>query len=296
MRRLMKFAVVAGLAGLAVFWGLTRPAGLPEQAMAGLQGDRARGELVFYAGGCAACHAAPGAAGDARLILSGGQRFASPFGTFLAPNISSDPTHGIGDWSALDLANAMKYGTSPEGRHYFPAFPYTSYAHVSLQDIADLQVFLAALPGSDVPSQAHEIGFPFNIRRGLGLWKRLFAGKDWVLAGDLGQELTRGRYLVEGLGHCAECHTARNLIGGLERAAWMGGAPTPEGKGKVPNITRAKLGWSATDIAYYLETGFTPDFDAAGGSMASVVLNTARLPASDRAAIAAYLKAIPVIE
>jgi len=296
MRRLIKSAISVGLLGVAVFFWLTQPGFVPEQDMADLQGDATRGEQVFYAGGCASCHAAPEAEGAARLILSGGERFASPFGTFLAPNISSDATHGIGGWSAIDLANAMKHGTSPDGAHYYPAFPYASYANASLQDIADLRVFLATLPGSDLPSLPHEIGFPFNIRRGLGLWKLLFTGKDWRMAGDLNEELTRGRYLVEGLGHCSECHTRRNPIGGLERDAWLGGAPTPDGKSKVPNITPAKLTWSAGDIAYYLETGFTPDFDAAGGIMASVVLNTGQLPASDRRAIAAYLKAIAPVE
>ncbi|MCF6231914.1 MAG: cytochrome c [Rhodobacteraceae bacterium] len=296
MRRLIKFAISLGLLGFGIFWWLTQPVTLPDQAMAGLTGDVSRGEQVFYASGCASCHAAPEAKDDARLVLSGGKKFPSPFGTFLAPNISPDATHGIGGWTATELANAMINGTSPDGAHYFPAFPYTSYAKASLQDIADLSVFLTTLPASDTPSLAHEVGFPFNVRRGLGLWKQLFTGKDWVLTGELSDELIRGRYLVESLGHCTECHTRRNPIGGLDRTAWMGGVATPDGKGKTPNITPAKLTWSKGDIAYYLETGFTPDFDAVGGSMASVVLNTAKLPASDRAAIAAYLKAIPPVE
>jgi len=296
MRRLLSWVFASGLAGLALFWGLTRPETLPEQALAGLQGDPARGELVFYAGGCASCHAAPNAEGEARLVLSGGQRFTSPFGTFLAPNISSDPIHGIGKWSPRDLANAIHYGTSPAGSHYYPAFPYTSYALASLQDIADLHSFLATLPGSDVVNLPHEIGFPFNIRRALGLWKLLYTGKGWALDGDDDAELIRGRYLAEGLGHCSECHTPRGALGGLDRSRWMGGAPTPDGKGKVPNLTPAKLSWSKGDIAYYLETGFTPDFDVAGGHMASVVSSIANLPAADRAAIAAYLKALAPVE
>jgi mono/diheme cytochrome c family protein len=296
MGRLMAWSLALGLVGLALFWGLTQPKTLPELALANLQGDTTRGEQVFYAGGCASCHAAPKAEGSARLVLSGGRRFTSPFGTFLAPNISSDLKHGIGGWSARDLANAMRFGTSPQGKHYFPAFPYTSYAHASLQDIADLHVFLASLPASNVPSQPHEIGFPFNIRRGLGLWKHLFADKDWVLSGDLSSEVARGRYLVEGLGHCSECHTPRGPLGGLKRDRWMAGAPNPEGKGKIPGLTPDKLNWNASDIAYYLETGFTPDFDTAGGLMVEVVQNMAQLPAKDRAAIAAYLGAIPAIE
>ncbi len=295
MRRLLKPVLAMGLIGLAAFWLLTRPETLAPGAMAELTGDAARGELVFYAGGCAACHAAPGARDEARLILSGGLRFKSPFGTFIAPNISSDPDTGIGAWSARDLANAMRYGTSPDGAHYYPGFPYTSYAHASLGDIADLHAFMATLPASDVASLPHEVGFPFNIRRGLGLWKRLYAGKDWLLAGEMDAQLTRGRYLVEGLGHCSECHTPRGPLGGLKRSAWMGGAPNPEGKGSIPNLTPGAFKWSQQDIAYYLETGFTPEFDSAGGKMADVVLNTGQLLPEDRAAIAAYLKAIPPV-
>lgn len=294
MRRLFFWLVVLGLVGLAIFWVLTRPERLPAQSLAGLSGDAGRGEIVFHAGGCASCHAAPDATGDARLVLSGGQRFPSPFGTFVAPNISSDPIHGIGGWSIADLANAMLKGVSPEGAHYYPAFPYVSYANASLQDMADLHAFLATLPADATPSAPHEVRFPFNIRRTLGGWKLLYAGRGWVLDGDdLPQDVSRGRYLVEGLGHCGECHTPRGPLGGMRRDAWLTGAPTPDGKGKVPGIAPSVLDWAASDIAYYLETGFTPDFDAAGGHMASVVLNTAQLPPSDRAAIAAYLKALP---
>lgn len=289
-RWLLALAVLAGIAA----WLVTMPRPLPDDAMAGLTGDPVRGERVFYAGGCASCHAAPGAEGAARLVLEGGQRFPSPFGTFLAPNITPHPEAGIGGWSAQDLANAMLRGISPRGAHYYPAFPYASYSHVGLQEVADLHAFLATLPVSDRPNAPHELGFPFNIRRGLGLWKRLYGRPDWVLAGDdLPAPVARGRALVEGLGHCGECHTPRDALGGMRRAAWLTGAPAPDGKGKVPGITPAQLDWSEADIAYYLETGFTPDFDAAGGHMASVVQNTAQLPAEDRAAIAAYLKALP---
>jgi len=296
MNHLIVRGVAFALMGLALFWGLTRPERVSPEAMADLVGDAARGEQVFYAGGCDSCHAAPMASGAARQVLSGGQRFASPFGTFLAPNISSDAQAGIGDWTQLDLASAMRFGTAPDGSHYYPAFPYTSYANVSLQDISDLHAYLATLPASKIPSQPHEVGFPFNIRRGLGLWKRLYAGKGWVLDGDLSPQLIRGRYLVEGLGHCSECHTARGVFGGLDRSAWMGGGPNPSSKEKIPNLTSAVLKWSERDIEFYLETGFTPEYDSAGAQMASVVLGTAKLTKDDRAAIAAYFKAIAPVE
>ncbi len=292
MRRALKILAILVIIGLAAFWWLTRPGRIDPTDLAGLSGDAARGEMVFWVGGCASCHAAPKAEGDARLVLSGGLAFESPFGTFFAPNISPDPTHGIGGWSVEDLANAMQHGSGPDGAHYYPAFPYTSYARAKLSDIADLHAFLATLPASDSQSQAHDVGFPFNIRRSLGGWKLLFARTDWVRDVS-GEELERGRYLVESLGHCGECHTPRNALGGLDYSRWLQGAPTPDGKGKVPALTPDKLDWSALDIASYLATGFTPEYDVAGGEMADVVQNLAHLPESDLQAITAYLQALP---
>jgi mono/diheme cytochrome c family protein len=293
MRRTL-FVLILLAAGLvaAGLW-LTRPRSASPAEIAGLRGDPIRGEAVFHAGGCASCHAAENAKGDDKLVLSGGQRFPSPFGSFTAPNISPDPEHGIGGWGALDLLNAMRHGTSPDGRHYYPAFPYTSYTRATTQDVVDLHAFLMTLPPSDIPSLPHDIPFPFNIRASLGGWKLLFLRSGWVVQGDLTPLQERGRYLVEALGHCGECHTPRNLLGGLERAAWLSGAPTPDGRGKVPGVTPAALDWPETDIAYYLETGFTPEFDVAGGHMTAVVENTGRLAPEDRAAIAAYLKVLP---
>jgi len=297
MRRLALAVILIGLAGAgaAAFLEVTRPRPLPADAMAGLVGDAARGEQVFWAGGCSSCHAAPGATGDAKLLLGGGQAFPSPFGTFLAPNISPDPDHGIGHWTALDLANAMTRGVSPAGRHYYPVFPYASFTHARLQDVADLYAYLMTLPRAATPSQPHQVGFPFNIRLALGGWKFLYFRPDWVVAGDLSPEQDRGRYLVEGLGHCGECHTPRTALGGMDRTRWLAGGPVPGGKGKFPNITHAKLDWSADQIVEYLTSGFTPTFDSAGGHMALVVENMAHLPQADRAAIAAYLKLVPPV-
>lgn len=293
MRKLFIWPAVPLLIGAAVFWWLTMPQPLPASATAGLTGDAARGERIFWAGGCAACHADAKAEGAAKLVLGGGQEFPSPFGTFVAPNISPDPKNGIGGWTVADLANAMLRGVSPDGRHYYPVFPYASFANAELQDVADLHAFLQTLPPVATPSQPHKVGFPFNIRRGLGLWKRLYLGRGWVVTGDLTAEQMRGRYLVEGLGHCGECHTPRGPFGGLERDHWLAGAPIPGAKGRFPNITPAKLKWSQADIVEYLTSGFTPTFDSAGGHMALVVENTAHLPPEDRAAIAAYLKIVP---
>lgn len=296
MRKLFLLIATAGLAGGGVFFWLTAPSPLPADSLSALVGDAGRGEQVFWAGGCASCHADPKAEGDAKLLLSGGQEFPSPFGTFVAPNISPDLDQGIGGWSALDLANAMTRGISPKGQHYYPVFPYVSFAHAELQDVTDLYAYLMTLPPVSTPSQPHKVGFPFNIRRGLGLWKWLYLNKSWVVTGDLTAAELRGRYLVEGLSHCGECHTPRDALGGMQRGRWLAGGPIPAAKGKFPNITPAKLTWSNADIVEYLTSGFTPDFDSAGGHMALVVENMAHLPPEDRTAIAAYLKRVPAQE
>jgi mono/diheme cytochrome c family protein len=292
-RRVLVLLVALIVAGGAAGWVLTAPERLPQATLAGLEGDAGRGERVFWAGGCASCHAAEGADGEARLVLSGGRRFPSDFGTFLAPNISPDPEAGIGAWSFADFANAVMRGVSPGGQHFYPAFPYTAYAKAEPQDIADLWAFLRTLPPDATPSGPHEIGFPFSIRRGVGLWKLLFASPGWAVPDVPSPEAARGRYLAEALGHCGECHTPRGALGQLELSRWLAGAPNPTGRGAIPNITPAKLDWSAADIAGYLKTGFTPEFDSAGGHMAEVVQNFSRLPDEDLAAIAAYLKAVP---
>ena len=296
MLRFLRYLVGLGLVAAAALWFVTLPKPLSESDVAGLTGDAVKGEAVFWAAGCASCHMADGAKDAEQLVLKGGQRFGSDFGTFIAPNISQDPEHGIGDWSLLDLANALKRGVGRKGEHLYPALPYAAYAKMELQDVADLYAYLKTLPADPTPSAAHELGFPFSLRQGIGVWKLLFLSEDWVIQGDLSPSATRGRYIAEALAHCGECHTPRNLIGGLKTGAWLSGAPIPGGKGKTPNITPAKLDWSPVDIVAYLTTGFTPDFDVVGGHMAHVVENLARLPDSDRQAVADYLALIPAVE
>ncbi|MFV0360235.1 c-type cytochrome [Tropicimonas sp.] len=294
MKHVVGSVLVLGAALAGVGWFLSAPGHVDPGALDGIAADVARGETVFYAGGCASCHSAPGAEGDAKLVLSGGRRFASDFGTFLAPNISSDPDQGIGDWTALELADAMMKGTGPEGQHFYPAFPYTSYARMEVSDIVALHGFLATLPADATPSQPHEVGFPFSIRRAVGLWKLLFLRDGWVVdRDDLTDQQRLGRYLVEGPGHCGECHTPRNALGALRLDEWLSGAPNPAGRGRIPDITPGGLDWSERDIAEYLKSGFTPDYDSAGGEMVDVIENMSHLSDDDRLAIAAYLGIVP---
>lgn len=285
---------VAGAVAVGLF--LTRPAALPADFAAGHVPDAAAGALVFHASGCASCHTKPDAESSDPPILSGGLAFPSDFGTFYAPNISPHPTEGIGSWTQDEFARAVTLGVSPQGQHYYPAFPYTAYQHMLPGDVADLFAFMQTLPPSDTANIPHDVGFPFNIRRGLGLWKLAFVDPGYVMGDSSDPVLDRGRYLVEGLAHCAECHTPRNAVGALDRRRWMGGAPNPSGKGTIPNITPAALEWSDVDLVEYFTSGFTPEYDSAGGEMAEVVQNLAQLPREDREAIAAYVLALPPVQ
>jgi mono/diheme cytochrome c family protein len=286
-RQLLLLVGFGGVAALAGALWFTLPDQVDPGRFAALTGDAGRGETIFFAGGCAACHAEEGA--ENPLLLSGGHELVTDFGTFVVPNISPDLVHGIGTWSLVDFANAMVEGTSPGGDHYFPAFPFGSYTRMADQDVADLWAFLGTLPPSQRADVRHRLTFPFNLRAGVGLWKALYMTSDPIGPGG---DVARGQYLVEALGHCGECHTPREGLGGLDLDAWLTGAPNPSGKGRTPGLRPGQLDWAESDIAYYLETGFTPEFDVVGGAMADVVANMAHLSPEDRAAIAAYLKAL----
>jgi mono/diheme cytochrome c family protein len=258
-------------------------------------GDAAAGRIVFFAGGCNSCHATPGQPDPLRL--GGGFELKTPFGSFYPPNISPDPKDGIGQWKVVDLANALMAGVSPLGQHYYPALPYTSYRRMTLADVRDLMAFLRTLPAVQGRPPAHRLAFPFSVRRGVGIWKRLYLD-DARLDSDPARSAAwnLGRYLVEGSGHCAECHSPRDFLGGVVAARRFTGGPTPDGKNRAPNLTGAGLAkWSRADIVEALASGLTPDGDSLGGPMAAVVRDTAELPAAYREAIAEYLKSLPAV-
>ena len=291
-------------AGVLAAWWITRPHTIHSSELPDYTPDPVAGERMFWAGGCASCHATPvngkRAKGDDKLLLGGGLELTTPFGVFRMPNISSHTEDGIGDWSMIDFVNAMQRGVSPKGRHYYPSFPYSSYAKMPVEDVMDLKAYLDTLPPVNERVSGHTLSFPWSVRRGIGIWKRRYLDAGPVIALESPDtELSLGRTLVEGVGHCGECHTSRDRFGGMMMADWLGGAPNPEGRGRIPNITRGGKNtsdWSASDISYYLESGFTPEFDTVGGSMVAVQENMARLTETDRAAIAAYLKAIPGVD
>lgn len=295
LRTVLLAGVLATAAAAGAFWALTEPATVGGSDFAPRQPDLENGRTLFHVGGCASCHATPGQEDKTRL--GGGLALHTPFGVFKVPNISPDRSHGIGAWSEQDFANAMLKGVGPGGRHLYPSFPYTSYQRMTLNDGRDLFAYIRTLPADATPSAPHELAFPFTIRRALGLWKLLYLdGRTFAPDPAKPAALNRGAYLVEGPGHCAECHSPRTVLGGIEEDRRFAGGPNPDGKGWVPNITPHPDGlaeWSEKDIAYLLETGFTPELDSVGSSMADVVANTARLTAEDRAAMAAYIKSLP---
>ena len=295
LRKLFILAVVAAVIGLFVFWGLTIPATVPASALPQRQPNLENGQTMFYAGGCASCHATPGQ--DDKTKLGGGFALKSPFGTFYAPNISPDRNDGIGKWSEPDFVSAMVKGTAPDGSHLYPAFPYASYQRMRYDDIRDLFAYLKTLPAVQGKAKPHELPFPFNIRRTLGVWKFLFLdGKPFQPDASKDAAWNRGAYLVNGPGHCAECHSPRNFLGGIIESQRFAGGPEPTGDGFVPNITQKSLTLSQENLVKLLVTGETPDGDTIGGEMAKVTSNTGKLSAADREAIATYVRSLPPVE
>ena len=302
MRSAMLALLALVLVGAIAFYLLTAPVTIPASALPAHVPNVDHGRYIFTAAGCAECHAVPRKGCDDlkiedRTVLAGGRCLKTPYGTFHVPNISPDKETGIGGWTTIDFVNAMKHGVAPNGSHLYPAFPYTSYQRLTLEDLIDLKAYLDTLPATRNEVAPHDLRFPYSVRRGLGLWKRLYVnGESFRPDPNASAELNRGAYLVTAAGHCTECHSSRDVLGGIVAATEFAGAHNPEGKGTVPNITPSDDGigdWTVEDIAYLLETGNTPDFDTIGENMVPVQENMARLTPEDRKAIAVYLKSLP---
>jgi mono/diheme cytochrome c family protein len=297
LRKLVISVVILAAIGAAVFWLITMPATVSASALGAHTANLENGKTMFYAGGCPACHATPNQEDKTRL--GGGMALKTIFGTFYPPNISSDRKDGIGGWSEANFASAMLKGTAPDGSHYYPVFPYTSYQHMKLDDVRDLFAYLKTLPAVQGKVRDHDLPIHFKWRRTLGGWKFLFLdGKEFTPDSSKSAQWNRGAYLANGPSHCAECHSPRNLLGGIIQSQRFAGGPDPEGgDGWVPNITQAGIGdYSERDIERILESGDQPNGDSVGGAMTPVVGNISQLPAADRAAIAAYVKSLPPVE
>jgi len=232
--------------------------------------------------------------------LGGGRELETRFGVFIAPNISPDLVTGLGGWSEAEFSNAMVKGISPNGTHYYPTFPYTSYARMRDQDISDLWAYLKTLPAVKNDVAQHDMRFPLGNRSAAGLWKQVFfkPGQSIALTQSTA-EILRGQYLVEGAGHCAECHTPRSSLGGFDYARWMAGS-LPDSESFAPNITPDETGlggWTQAEILKALEPEMThAEAGQFEDGMEAVRRNLAEIPLEDRRAIAAYLMALPPVE
>ena len=253
--------------------------------------DTKRGEYLAAAAGCAGCHTVTA---KSAVTYAGGRALKTPFGTFYGPNITPDKIAGIGNWSEADFLRAMRHGERPDGKNYFPAFPYPSFTKITDSDLKDLWAFLQSLPPSSQANKSHELRFPYGFRFMVTVWKWLFftAGPSSAVEGPV----ARGAYLVGALGHCGECHTTRNFLGGPQRNRTLAGGLGPEGK-RVPNLTPSRLkSWSDADLREFFLNGSTPDGDTAAAPMDEVVRNsTSRLKPADLTAVITYLRSLPAI-
>ncbi|MSP49345.1 MAG: c-type cytochrome [Alphaproteobacteria bacterium] len=253
-----------------------------------------KGEYVFHAAGCAGCHTDVATKGPR---LAGGRALKTPFGIFYSPNITKDPTHGIGGWSDADFLKAVKGGVDKTGRHLFPAFPYPSYTGMTDDDAKAIKAYIFSLPAVPKPNRPHDVSPPFGWRIAAWGWQLLFfsgPAAPPVPAG-ASEEVKRGHYLATALGHCGECHTQRNMLGVLDLSRHLGGNTAGPG-GRVPNITPDKTGIAAMsedDLMTLLDSGMTPDGDVVGGEMTEVVQETtSKLTPADRKALIAYLRVV----
>jgi mono/diheme cytochrome c family protein len=256
-----------------------------------------KGRYLTHAGGCISCHTEDV---DDAVPLAGGRAMETPFGTFYSPNITPDVETGIGGWSDDDFVTAFWEGTSPEGEHYFPAFPYTSYTGASRDDLLAIKAYLFSLDPVSKQSPEHDLAWYMSTRLAAGGWKAVnFDPARFEPDPARDEQWNRGAYLVRHLGHCGECHTPRGVTGVMDGDKEFAGSTF--GGEKIPNISSHQADgigrWSLSDIEYFLDIGMLPDGDFSGSSMADVIEdNTSKLTREDRLAIAAYLKSVPAHE
>ena len=258
-----------------------------------------KGKYIFHGSGGCSCHTDTKNNGE---FLAGGKPIKTPFGTFYGTNITPDPATGIGKWSDQDFIRAMTKGLSPEGNHYFPVFPYTSFHNITREDLLALKAYLFSIPAVRQNNLPHDLFLPFGRQAVLMFWKNVvWSPQPFNLNLEKTESWNRGAYLAQALAHCGECHTPRNLLGGLKSDMHFAGSKEgPEGE-LAPNITPHKktgIGdWSRVDISYFLETGMKPDGDDTQGLMSEVIEHGYQyLQPEDLEALAEYLISLVPIE
>ena len=260
---------------------------------------RAHGEYIFRAAGCAGCHTDVDHEG---AFLAGGRALQTEFGTFYTSNITPHPEFGIGKWSDEDFVRALTEGVSPEGTHYYPTFPYTSYTKMRNDDILALWEYLRKVPAVALPNRSHNLPWYLSNRYINLLWKLLyFDAGEYDPHIDRSSVWNRGAYLSQALAHCPECHTPRNILGALDDYRLNAGTKNGPGGEVIPNITpdrKTGIGrWNEDDLTYFLETGATPDGDYTANLMAEVVDEGLQyLTRQDLDAIAHYTLSLPPVE
>jgi mono/diheme cytochrome c family protein len=260
-------------------------------APAWAQGEAKKGEYLAKAAGCAGCHTDTA---NGAVAYAGGRALDTPFGTFFGPNITPHPEAGIGRWSDQDFFRAMREGRRPDGAHYYPAFPYPAFTKITDEDLRDLWAYLRSLPADVHANRPHDLRFPFGWRSLIWGWKFLFfspgPSKSDVAAA---VPINRGAYLANALGHCGECHTPRNVLGGLKKGRDLAGGELPEGR--AANLTPTGLKkWNDEALREFLRTGATPEGDTTSDVMYEVVRNTtSQLTPEDLDALIAYLRSLP---
>jgi mono/diheme cytochrome c family protein len=257
-----------------------------------------RGRYLFRAAGCAACHTDMENKG---AFLAGGRKLETPFGNFYSPNITPHNEYGIGRWSDEDFVRALRHGVSPQGKHYFPVFPYTSYTRMRREDMLAIKTYLFSVTPVAQANKPHELVW-YARRSLLGIWKWLyFTPGEMQPVADKSEQWQRGRYLVNAMAHCAECHTPRNRLGALQQDMLFAGTKNgPEGE-TAPNITPHREtgigGWGEFELQVFLQYGELPDGDYTGGLMAEVVdEGLAHLNKQDIQAMVQYLQTLPAIK
>ena len=260
--------------------------------------DVGKGEYLIIAAGCIGCHTTKENFKKG-VLMSGGRALKTPFGIFNSPNITPDPTHGIGRWTEANFIEALRNGKSPKGEHYLPVFPYTSFSQMTNEDMRHLWAYMKTVPAIQTQNKPHEALLIFRLRFSLGPWKMInFKAGAFVPQKNKGAQWNRGAYLVRALSHCGECHTPRNLMGGLKDDLHLSGTKGGPDGDTVPNITPHTTGigdWSDDDLNTLFTIGMLPDGDFVGDGMAEVVENTDKMTTEDRKAIMIYLKSTPSI-